>query len=67
MNRRQLEHVLRASGSISGCQEIVVVGSQAILGAYPDAPPELLIAGVSYPLDTEAEERLDDRDGCRRQ
>ena len=42
MNRSQLEHVLRASGSISGCRELVVIGSQAILGAYPEAPAELL-------------------------
>lgn len=42
MNRKQLEHVLRASGSISGSRDLVVIGSQAILGSYPDAPAELL-------------------------
>lgn len=33
VNIKQLEHVLRASGSISGCREIVVIGS-AGAGAY---------------------------------
>jgi hypothetical protein len=64
MNRKQLEHVLRASGSISGCREIVVIGSQAILGAHPDAPSELLtsIEVDLYPSD--APEKADLIDGC---
>ncbi|MBA3453482.1 MAG: hypothetical protein H0T42_10355 [Deltaproteobacteria bacterium] len=41
MNRAQLEHVIRASAAISGDDEIIVVGSQAILGQFPAAPPEL--------------------------
>lgn len=44
MNRAQLEHVIRAAATISGESEIVVIGSQAILGRHPDAPPELLIS-----------------------
>lgn len=42
MNRRQLEHALRASGSLSGCRELIVIGSQALLASFPDAPEELL-------------------------
>ncbi|HZW11306.1 MAG TPA: DUF6036 family nucleotidyltransferase [Phycisphaerales bacterium] len=42
MNRQQLEHILRAAAAITGAEELVVIGSQAILGAYPDAPAELL-------------------------
>lgn len=42
MNRAQLEHAIRAAGAISGDRELYVVGSQAILGAFPDAPDELL-------------------------
>lgn len=41
MTRAQLEHAIRASGAISGDRELYVVGSQAILAAYPDAPAEL--------------------------
>lgn len=41
MRRADLEHVIRASAAITGEDEIVVVGSQAILGAHPDAPASL--------------------------
>lgn len=42
MNRAQLEHAIRASGAIAGDPEVYVVGSQAILASFPDAPAELL-------------------------
>lgn len=42
MTRAQLEHAIRAAGAISGDRDLYVVGSQAILGAYPDAHPDLL-------------------------
>lgn len=42
MNRQQLEHVLRAAAAITGADELIVIGSQAIPGAHPDAPAELL-------------------------
>lgn len=41
MKRSDLEHILRASKSITGENEFVVIGSQSILGAFPDAPREL--------------------------
>lgn len=41
MTREQLEHILRASGAICGATEIVVVGSQSIVGAIPNASIEL--------------------------
>lgn len=41
MTRDQLEHLLRAAGSISGQHRILVIGSQSILGAIPDAPESL--------------------------
>ena len=44
MKRNELEHVLRAAGAISGIHEWVIVGSQAILGARPDAPEEVLVS-----------------------
>jgi hypothetical protein len=42
MQRAQLEHIIRAAAAITGAQEFIIVGSQAILGAFPDAPAELL-------------------------
>ena len=44
MKRAELEHVLRAAGAITGISTWVIVGSQAILGALPDAPLELLVS-----------------------
>lgn len=41
MNRNEFEHVVRAAADIVE-DEIVVIGSQAILGPYPDAPSQLL-------------------------
>jgi hypothetical protein len=38
MKRADLEHILRASKGITGESEFVVIGSQSILGSYPDAP-----------------------------
>ena len=44
MNRPQLEHIIRAAAGNADTTEIVVIGSQAILGTYPDAPDELLVS-----------------------
>ena len=44
MNRRQLEHLLRAAGGVAGLDRVIVIGSQSILGAQPDAPPALLFS-----------------------
>lgn len=38
MKRSDLEHILRASKSVTGETEFIVLGSQAILGPFPDAP-----------------------------
>lgn len=42
MRRDELEHVIRAAADVTQESEIVVLGSQAILGQFPDAPPSLL-------------------------
>ncbi len=44
MTRRQLEHVIRAAAAIAEVDELVIIGSQAILAAVPDAPAELLVS-----------------------
>lgn len=42
MNRQQLDHLLRAASTIVDEQDVVVFGSQAILGTFPEdkLPPE---------------------------
>lgn len=44
MNRLQLEHIIRAAAGNADTRDIVIVGSQAILGTYPDAPRELTMS-----------------------
>jgi hypothetical protein len=44
MTREQLEHLIRAAGVIANDTSIVVVGSQAILGQFPDAPQTMRIS-----------------------
>ncbi|HKY36912.1 MAG TPA: DUF6036 family nucleotidyltransferase [Polyangiaceae bacterium] len=51
MKRGELEHIIRAAATISADDEIVVIGSQAVLGQFPNAPPELLVSNEAdvYP------------------
>lgn len=44
MKRHELEHVLRASAAITNDNSFVVIGSQAVLLPFPDAPTELLLS-----------------------
>lgn len=52
MKRSELEHVIRAAGSIAEDDSIVVIGSQSILGQFPDAPASLLVSAEAdvFPL-----------------
>ena len=52
MRREQLEHLIRACAEIADVEDIVVVGSQAILAQYPQAPASMLISVEAdvYPL-----------------
>jgi len=44
MQRQQLEHLIRAAAGITGAREFVIVGSQSVLGQFPQAPEELLVS-----------------------
>ena len=44
MQRSDLEHLIRAAARIAGEREWVIIGSQAILGQFPDAPMALLMS-----------------------
>ena len=41
MTRSELEHLIRAAGAIAEDTEIIIIGSQSILGQFPDAPAAL--------------------------
>lgn len=64
MTREQLEHVIRAAASISGEDRIVVIGSQAILGSYPEAPASLLTSMEVDAFPENAPNKSDIIDGC---
>lgn len=42
MKRADLEHLIRAAATITDDDELIVVGSQAVLAQFPDAPEEML-------------------------
>ncbi|MBL9168718.1 MAG: hypothetical protein JNN07_13325 [Verrucomicrobiales bacterium] len=44
MRRAQLEHVIRAASGITGATELVIIGSQAILGHFPSPPDSLCVS-----------------------
>ena len=71
MIRAQLEHIIRAAVAVADDDEIIVVGSQAVLGQFPDAPAPLLVAAglaspetllgrlASLPVDEAARSRIE--------
>ena len=68
MTREQLEHVLRAASTIVGERDILVIGSQSILGAIPerDLPTEAttsIEADLAF-LDDPDETKSDAVDGA---
>ena len=44
MRRSDLEHLIRAAGRIAGERELIIIGSQSVLGQFPDAPVALLMS-----------------------
>ena len=63
VRRQDLEHIIRAAADVTGDREIVVIGSQAILGEHPDAPGQLLLSPEAdvYPL--HRRDQVDEIDG----
>ncbi|HEX3594945.1 MAG TPA: DUF6036 family nucleotidyltransferase [Polyangiaceae bacterium] len=63
MKRSELEHVIRAASTIADDDEIVVVGSQSILGQFPSAPAELCVSNEADVYPKNHPERADLIDG----
>ncbi|MES2705418.1 MAG: DUF6036 family nucleotidyltransferase [Verrucomicrobiota bacterium] len=62
MQRHELEHIIRASAGITGRNRFIIVGSQAVLGQFPEAPAELLVsreADIYCPEDPSATDLID--------
>lgn len=62
MRREQLEHVIKAASQIVD-DEIVVVGSQAVLGQFPDAPESLVRSQEADLFPRSDPSRADEIDG----
>ncbi len=63
MTRSELEHIIRAAGAIAGDDEIVVIGSQSVLGQFPQAPVALLASMEADVYPRNYPERADLVDG----
>lgn len=63
MTRAELEHVIRAAADIADDDEIVVIGSQAVLGQYPEAPASLRVPVEANVYPRHRPERADVIDG----
>jgi hypothetical protein len=68
MTREQLEHVLRAAARIAEDPDVVVIGSQSILGSFPeDSLPASVIASIEVDVaffDDPQDEKGDAVDGA---
>ena len=64
MRREDFEHLIAAAANVTGEDEFVVIGSQAVLGAFPAAPETMLrsMKADIYPL--HRPEKADDIDGA---
>ena len=64
MQRSELEHLIRASGEIAGDDEIIIIGSQSVLGQFPDAPVRLLSSMEADVYPKNNPEKADKVDGA---
>lgn len=59
MKRADLEHIIRAAGAIAESDELIIIGSQAVLGQWPEAPAELVQSMEADIVPTRHPERAD--------
>ena len=56
MKKREVDHVPRAAGRITGEKQFIIIGSQSLHGKYPDLPDSLL---KSFEVDLMASKNAD--------
>ncbi len=64
MRRDELEHIIGAAATVSRESDIVIVGSQAILGEHPDAPAALVFSQEADVYPRARPEKAIDIDGA---
>ncbi|MGP0101402.1 MAG: hypothetical protein ACLPUT_07270 [Solirubrobacteraceae bacterium] len=57
MRREEFEHVVAAAAEVTGQDEFVVIGSQAILGSHPQ-PPESMLQSLEADIRREIPPRV---------
>jgi len=63
MKKQQLDHILRAAGTITGQKQFVIVGSQALHGKYPDLADHIVMSAevdLFAPREPDATELLNE-------
>src|ERR1700692_4768933 len=56
MKKREVDHVLRAAGRITGEKQSIIIGSQSLHGKYPDLPDSFV---KSFEVDLMASKNAD--------
>lgn len=56
MKKREVDHVLRAAGRITGEKQFIIIGSQSLHGKFPDLPDSLV---MSFEVDLMASNHAD--------
>jgi hypothetical protein len=56
MKKREVDHVLRAAGRITGEKQFIIIGSQSLHGKFPDLPDDLV---KSFEVDLIASKHAD--------
>jgi len=64
MKRSDLEHLIRAAGAVAQDGEIVIIGSQSILGQFPDASGILSVSAEADVFPRNRPEQADLIDGA---
>lgn len=64
MRKHELEHIIRAAADVTDSYEIVVVGSQSILGSVPNPPLECTLSNEADIFPLNAEDLADKIDGA---
>jgi hypothetical protein len=64
MKRFQLEHIIRAGGSIADDEEIIVLGSSSILAQFPNISEEVLVSIEADVFPKNKPDMADLIDGC---
>lgn len=64
MEREELEHLIRAAAEVTHEYEFVIIGSQSILGAIPNPPPEFKLSMEADMYPPNAPEKADLIDGA---